>query len=117
MDKPIRVRIMGRTYPLRVDPDDEAYTRKLASFVDAKMRAVRENFPGEPELTSAVIAALAIAEELMAERVKHESHESLVHNDLQELIHELDQTLSEKDVDGYENNSTTEAVNLTSTDE
>lgn len=102
MSKPIRVRIMGRTYPLRVDPDDEEYMRDIASFVDEKMQAVRENFPGQPELTSAVIAALSIAEELMDERTKRERQETQVHEELHGLIEEIDRIAGDDDTDGAE---------------
>lgn len=86
---------MGRTYPLRVDPSDEDYMRDIASFVDEKMQTVRENFPGQPELTSAVIAALSIAEELMAERRKRKKQETQVHGELHDLIEEIDRVVGE----------------------
>ncbi len=82
---------MGRTYPLRVDPSDEEYMREVATFVDQKMQAVRENFPGQPELTSAVIAALSIAEELIEERSRREEQETQVYGQLTELIDEIDE--------------------------
>lgn len=100
MSKSIRVRIMGRTYPLRVDPSDEAYMRDIASFVDEKMQAVRDNFPGQPELTSAVIAALSIAEELIEERSRRKKQESQVHGELTELIEEIDEMVGESDING-----------------
>ena len=64
MEKSIRVHVMGREYALRVQEEAEELTRELAHYVDAKMRAFRSAFPNQPEVTTAVIAALAIAEEL-----------------------------------------------------
>lgn len=87
---------MGRTYPLRVDPSDEEYMREVATFVDEKMQAVRENFPGQPELTSAVIAALSIAEELLEERSRREEQETQVHDQLTDLIDEIDEMVGDQ---------------------
>lgn len=63
MEKSIRVRVLGRDYALRVSEEDEAATREMVAYVDGKMRAFHRSFPDQPELTTAVIAALAIAEE------------------------------------------------------
>lgn len=68
MEKSISVRVMGREYTLRVNEADEAMTKEIAAYVDDKMTAFRTAFPKQPEITTAVIAALAIAEELYAAR-------------------------------------------------
>lgn len=62
--KSIRVHILGREYALRVQEEDEAFTREMASFVNARMEQFRDNHPEQAELTTAVITALALAEEL-----------------------------------------------------
>lgn len=61
----IRVTILGREYPLRVDPAHEAFTRRVAALVDERIRAVERQAPGHPDLTHAVIAAMSLAEELL----------------------------------------------------
>jgi cell division protein ZapA len=66
--KSIRVHILGREYGLRVQEDDEAFTREMASFVNARMEQFRDNHPEQAELTTAVITALALAEELHTEK-------------------------------------------------
>ena len=68
MEKSISVYILGRKYTLRVDPKDEEVTRQIAAYVDSKMTAFRKSFPKQDEVTSAVIVALAIAEELFTAR-------------------------------------------------
>ena len=72
MEKSISVRVMGRDYTLRVNDADEAMTKEIAGYVDAKMTAFRSAFPKQPEITTAVIAALAIAEELYASRERQD---------------------------------------------
>lgn len=59
---------MGRDYTLRVNESDEAMTREVAAYVDSKIMAFRAAFPKQPEITTAIVAALAIAEELYAAR-------------------------------------------------
>ncbi len=68
MEKSISVRVMGREYTLRVNAQDEAMTKEIAAYVDDKMTAFRTAFPKQPEITTAVIAALSIAEELHTAR-------------------------------------------------
>lgn len=66
MEKSIRIRILGRDYPLRVRDGEEALTRDIAAYVNTKMEAFRDAHPEQSDLTTAVITALAIAEELYA---------------------------------------------------
>lgn len=62
--RPVRVRILGREYPLRVRPGDEALTRDMAAYVDGKLRAFKDAHPEQSDMTAAVVVALALAEEL-----------------------------------------------------
>ena len=65
MDRSIRVRILGRDYPLRVRrPEDEAAMRQMAAAVDERMQAFKKQYPEQPDLVAAVVTALALAEEL-----------------------------------------------------
>lgn len=66
MEKTIRVTILGREYPLRVDETHETFTRRVATFVDERIQAVERQAPGHPDLTHAVVAAMSLAEELLA---------------------------------------------------
>lgn len=76
--KSIRVNILGREYPLRVDPEEEAFMREIASYVDARMQKFRQAYLDQPELTTAVVAALTITEELFTLRKeRQEAHDSL----------------------------------------
>lgn len=71
--KPICVHIMGREYALRVRKGEESTTRKLAEQVNARMKAFKEEHPEQAELTTSVITALAMAEELNDLRSELES--------------------------------------------
>ena len=62
--KSLRVEILDHEYPLRVSEQDEAFTKRLATYVDGRMRQVQSEISGVSDLTYAVLGALAIAEEL-----------------------------------------------------
>lgn len=62
--KPLRVEILDHEYPLRVTEQDEAFTKRLAAYVDGRMRQIQNEVSGVSDLTYAVLGALAIAEEL-----------------------------------------------------
>ncbi|PEN08345.1 cell division protein ZapA [Longimonas halophila] len=71
--KPICVHIMGHEYALRVRKGEESTTRELAEQVNARMKAFKEEHPEQAELTTSVITALAMAEELNDLRSELES--------------------------------------------
>jgi cell division protein ZapA len=100
--KSIRINILGRDYALRVREEDEAQTRRLADFVETRMRRFQKAHPEQAELTTAIITALALAEEvhdLREERV--DTHES-INNDLSTLADRLAAALPETPTDGAE---------------
>ena len=68
MENAITVYVMGRDITLRVKKEDEELTREIAAYVDAKMKAFKTSFPKQPEMTTAVVTALALAEELYTAR-------------------------------------------------
>ena len=100
MGKPIRVRVLGREYALRVDDDDEALTRQIAAYVDEKLRAFRTAHPEQPELTAAVITALAIAEELFTLRQGHAREAAALDDAIAHLEHHLAAALGDAEAAG-----------------
>lgn len=62
MTKTIRVEIYDQVYNLRSDLDEQ-YAHQLASYVDAKMRALAEQTHTIDSLRLAVLAALNMADE------------------------------------------------------
>ena len=63
MDMPVKVQIFGQPYAIRGELD-EAYVQKLAAYVDEKMRAIADVTATVDTQKVAVLAALAIADEL-----------------------------------------------------
>ena len=94
MPQSIQVRIQNRGYSLRVHEGDERLTREIAQYVDAKIEDFRRNHPDEPGITAAVIAALAIADELFTEREARHSLEKEMNQACRDLADRLTAALS-----------------------
>lgn len=87
--KSIRVLIFNREYPLKVRAEDEHATRELAALVDTRMQSIRRQVPGEPDLTVAVLASMAIAEEMLQQRRETSLREADVLNIVESLTDHL----------------------------
>ena len=92
--KSIRVHILGREYALRVHEDDEAFTREMASFVHARMEQFRDAHPEQAELTTAVITALALAEELHTAKEDQVDGTEALNEELDQLADQLGQAVN-----------------------
>ncbi|NND72311.1 MAG: cell division protein ZapA [Rhodothermales bacterium] len=64
MEKSVSVRILGKDYSLRVKESQVDFTLEVASNLDTRMRAFQAAHPKAHELTTAVITALSVTEEL-----------------------------------------------------
>ena len=64
----VRVEIAGGRYTIRTDAD-EAYTRRCASLVDERMRRIGGP-AGMDQRKTAIMAALALSDELLQAREK-----------------------------------------------
>ena len=68
----IRVEIYDQEYFMRGGPDPE-YIRKLASYLDTKMRAIAERTHTVDSLRVAILAALNIADEYHQLKARQEA--------------------------------------------
>lgn len=91
--KSLRVEILDHEYPLRVSEQDEAFTKRLATYVDGRMRQVQSEISGVSDLTYAVLGALAIAEELYLVRDELRQLRAAVDADADALADRLDAVL------------------------
>ena len=77
MSAPVKVQIFGQVYSIRGELE-EKYVQKLARFVDEKMHAIATGTATVDTQKVAVLAALAIADELHSlQRDRSESEELL----------------------------------------
>lgn len=66
--KSIKVNILGKPYPLRVEDNDEEFMQQIAQYVDDRFRVFRDELANQQETTVLVLACLSIAEELFLEK-------------------------------------------------
>jgi cell division protein ZapA len=64
----IRINILGKAYPLRVEQGEEQSMQDIADYVDERFRLFKKELSTQPEQTIMVLACLSIAEELFTQR-------------------------------------------------
>jgi cell division protein ZapA len=77
MSRGVKVQIFGQSYTIMGDLD-EAYVQELAAYVDAKMQAITGMTSTVDTQKAAVLAALAIADELHSSRKEKSEREDLL---------------------------------------
>lgn len=87
--QPIKVTILGKQIPLKVDESEVENMRKIAHFVDEKFKIYRNELSNQPDSTVMILACLSIAEELFELRGKVEENE----NNEQELLNGVNQQI------------------------
>lgn len=66
--KSIKVTILGKEFPLKVEDSEEEAMKRIAGYVDDKFRQYKKELNKQPDTTIMTLAALSIAEELFEER-------------------------------------------------
>src|SRR5699024_12736440 len=97
--KSIKVTILGKQFPLKVDGDEQKTMSRIANFVDNKFRQYKKELNKPPDTTVMSLAALAIAEELFEERRQNKE----LNNRGGKLMSQVNQAL-----DGFVGEITTE---------
>ncbi|MFO7800628.1 cell division protein ZapA [Rhodohalobacter sp.] len=92
----IKVNIMGKQIPLRVEESEVENTRNIAQYVDEKFRLYRNQLSNQPDSTVMILACLSIAEEVFELRSKlqhqHDKESELmdhVNKKLEDFVNEL----------------------------
>src|SRR5699024_12466425 len=89
--KSIKVTILGKQFPLKVEGDEEQAMKRIAHFVGDKFRQYKKELNKQPDTTVVSLAALAIAEGLVEERKKNKElnrQEEKVMNGVHEWLEE-----------------------------
>ena len=90
MHELIRVKILSREYPLRVEAKDVESTRQLAAKLNSRMRKFKRDHAGQPDLIAAVMVAMALEEKLHHSR----SHAAKASHTLSGALDELSSALA-----------------------
>ncbi|HDZ62655.1 MAG TPA: cell division protein ZapA [Nitrospirae bacterium] len=81
----VEVKILGQSYSVRTD-EDEAYIKKLAQYVDEKLKEIYSAAPNVNHIKAAIMTALGIADEFFKIKMSQE--------DLDKMIEEKTKILS-----------------------
>ena len=96
MSQGVKVEIYGQTYTIRGELD-EAYVQELAAYVDAKMRAISGMTSMIDTQRIAVLAALAIADELHSSRKEKGDREELLKEQAERCLTLVERALKQTD--------------------
>ncbi len=94
MSAPVKVQIFGQTYSLQGDLDGK-YVQKLANYVDEKMHAIADVTKTVDTQKVAVLAALAIADELHSMRRDRGDHEELMREQAERCLTLVERALKQ----------------------
>lgn len=94
MSSPVKVQIFGQTYAIRGQLD-ERYVQKLAAYVDAKMNAIAESTATVDTQKIAILAALAIADELHSVQRERGEHEELLREQAERCLTLVERALKQ----------------------
>jgi len=94
MSAPVKVQIFGQTYSIRGELD-EKYVQKLAKYVDEKMHAIADVTTTVDTQKVAVLAALAIADELHSLKNERDDHEDLLREQAERCLTLVERALKQ----------------------
>ena len=94
MSAPVRVQIFGQTYSIQGELDGK-YVQKLAKYVDEKMHAIADVTTTVDTQKVAVLAALAIADELHIMRRERSDQEELLREQAERCLTLVERALKQ----------------------
>ncbi len=94
MSNRVKVEIYGQSYTMGGDLDEE-YVEKLAHFVDEKMKAVAAATQTVDSVRVAVLAAMAIADELHSRQQDTGKHDDTLRERAQHCLTVLERALKQ----------------------
>jgi cell division protein ZapA len=94
MSSPVKVQIFGQTYTIHGELEP-AYVLKLAAYVDEKMSAIADATSTVDTHKVAVLAALAIADELHTIQRDHGEHDELLREQAERCLTLVERALKQ----------------------
>jgi len=96
MSRTVKVQIYGQMYPIQGDLDP-GYVQKLAAYVDEKMHTVAEITATVDTQKVAILAALAIADELHSLRNEKSDREELLKEQAERCLTLVERALKQSE--------------------
>jgi cell division protein ZapA len=95
MSQSIKVQIFGQTFAIQGELD-EAYVQKLAAYVNHKMNAIAQMAPTVDGQRLALMAALAIADELHSLKEQHGDRDEILKEQAERCLNLVERALMKK---------------------
>ncbi len=93
----LKINIYGTEYPIKSDAETNTeYIKKVAAYVDQKMREIDQSTEAKSPLKIAILAALNITDELFQEKKINETLLEKMEDKLNNLNTSLDESLSKE---------------------
>ena len=93
INKNVQISIFGQEYSVKA-PADARYIKKIAEYLDSKMREVQEGFSNTQSSTRiAILAAMNITDELFNARQSGDNNDNELDEKLSSLIEILDENI------------------------
>jgi cell division protein ZapA len=74
--KSIKVTILGKQYPIKVEDDEVETMERIAEFVNGRFEEYKKQIRNQPDSVVMALASLSIAEELFEERRINNEHQA-----------------------------------------
>ena len=92
-NKNVQINIFGQEYSVKA-PADASYIKKIAEYLDSKMREVQDGFSTTQSSTRiAILAGMNITDELFTSKLSGDSNDNEVDEKISSLIELIDDSL------------------------
>ncbi len=91
----IKVTILGKQIPLKVEESEVENTRKIAKYVDEKLKLFRNQFSNQPDSTIMILACLSITEELFELRTELNQSDEKESELMEQINEEISKLINE----------------------
>ena len=91
----IKVTILGKQIPLKVEEGDVENMRRIAGFVDEKFRLYRQELSNQPDSTAMILASLSIAGELFELRQEVQEYEESEGDLMRKINSEMEKLIAD----------------------
>jgi cell division protein ZapA len=91
----IKVTVLGKQIPLKVEETEVENTRKIAQYVDEKFKLYRSQLSNQPDSTVMILACLSIAEEVFELQSQLNKVQEKENELMEQVNHKLGEFISE----------------------
>jgi cell division protein ZapA len=91
----IKVTILGKQIPLKVEEGEVESMKRIADFVDEKFKLYRQELTNQPDSTAMILASLSIAGELFELRQEIREYEDTEGELMKRVNSEVEKLISD----------------------